>query len=55
MVALTLPGIVGLTLLGGHLGFALIWLSVSWALHGHALLAHSGPTVLGQRVVAVSS
>ena len=37
MVALTLPGIVGLSLLGGHLGFALVWLSVSWALHGRAL------------------
>lgn len=44
MVTLTLPGIVGLTILGGHLGFALIWLSVSWAVHGHALLSrYTGP------------
>lgn len=42
MVALTLPGIVGTTLLGGHLGFALLWLSVSWALHGYALLQQNG-------------
>jgi hypothetical protein len=47
MVALTLPGIVGLTILGGHLGFAIIWLSMSWALHGHALLARSAGSSSG--------
>ena len=45
LVALALPGVVGLTVLGGHLGFAVVWLSVSWALHGHALLARSAPPV----------
>lgn len=49
MVALTLPGIVGLTLLGGHLGFALLWLSVSWALHGHALRAPAAALVPAPR------
>ena len=43
MVALTLPGLVALTVLGGHLGFALIWLSVSWALHGRAPLGRDAP------------
>lgn len=52
MVALTLPGIVGLSILGGHLGFALIWLSVSWALHGHALLTACTPPVPEPRAVA---
>jgi hypothetical protein len=55
MVALTLPGIIGLTILGGHLGFALIWLSVSWALHGQALLAPHTASVHEPRVPQFSA
>lgn len=39
MLALTLPAFVGLTALGGHLGFPVIWLSVAWALHARTVLA----------------
>ena len=39
LVALTPLGLVGLSVVGGHLGFALVWLSVSWALVAHGLLA----------------
>ncbi len=55
MVAFTLPGIVGLTILGGHLGFALIWLSVSWALHGQALLAQRTSRASEPRVLRYSA
>jgi hypothetical protein len=55
MVTLTLPGIVGLTILGGHLGFALIWLSVSWALHGQALLAQHTSRVTEPRLLQLSA
>lgn len=54
MVALTLPGMVGLALLGGHLGFALLWSSVSWALHGRALLARHAPAVHEPRALELS-
>jgi hypothetical protein len=38
MVALTMPGIIAMTALGGHLGFAVIWLSVAWMLHARTML-----------------
>lgn len=56
MVALTAPGLIGSAALGGHLGMALVWLSVAWALNAHGLLAHRGPaspqplSALGNRV-----
>lgn len=37
MVALTMLGIIGMTVLGGHLGFAVIYLSVGWMLQVRAL------------------
>lgn len=37
MVALSMPGIIGMTLLGGHLGFAVIWISTAWMLQVRAL------------------
>ncbi|MCU1589801.1 MAG: hypothetical protein JWP11_1057 [Frankiales bacterium] len=39
MVALTMPGIIGSAILGGHLGFAVIYLSAAWMLHARVLLA----------------
>jgi hypothetical protein len=39
MIALSMPGIIGSAALGGHLGFAVIWLSVAWMLHARRLLA----------------
>jgi hypothetical protein len=38
MVALTMLGIIGTTALGGHLGFAVIYLSVAWMLNVRALM-----------------
>lgn len=38
MVALTMPGIIGMTVLGGHLGFAVLWLSAAWMLQARAVL-----------------
>jgi hypothetical protein len=37
MVALSMPGIIGASVLGGHLGFAVIWLSAAWMLHARSL------------------
>ncbi len=39
MLLLTIPGIIGMTVLGGHLGFPLLWLAAAWALEGRWLLA----------------
>jgi hypothetical protein len=38
MIALTMPGIIASTILGGHLGFAVIYLSAAWMLHARALM-----------------
>jgi hypothetical protein len=43
MIALTLPALVGLTALGGHLGFPVIWLSVAWMLNVRAATAQTQP------------
>lgn len=37
MIALTMPGIIAMTILGGHLGFAVLWLSAAWILQARAL------------------
>ena len=47
MIALTLPALFGLTVLGGHLGFPMIWLAVAWMLNAHAATAPA-PAPAGQ-------
>lgn len=37
MVALTMPGIIAATVLGGHLGFAVIYLAAAWMLQVRAV------------------
>jgi hypothetical protein len=39
MLLLTVPGMVGLAVLGGHLGFSLLWLGAAWMLEGRELRA----------------
>ncbi|MDT7571408.1 MAG: hypothetical protein QOE05_1582 [Actinomycetota bacterium] len=36
MIALTMPALIGLTALGGHLGFPVIWLAIAWMLNVRA-------------------
>ncbi|MCW2570122.1 MAG: hypothetical protein JWO88_180 [Frankiales bacterium] len=48
MVALTMPAIIGMTALFGHLGFAVIWLSTAWMLHARTLLATTSSVVRQQ-------
>lgn len=51
MVALSMPGLIAGDMLGGHLGFALIWLCVAWMLHVRTLLR---PAVAAIPVAAAS-
>lgn len=41
LLALTMPGVVGLTALTGHFGFGVLWVSAAWALHARTLLQPS--------------